>query len=171
MHEDVPLIVCGAPGGGQRFVRPRRPRACRGPVARSSTSLCATLTYVTCYVSVVCLRIGTHFVRGLRVWGRPCRVSVGMSSVLRIGAWRRDARAGRGRGRGRRTRDRPADRRRRDGRPAAPSSALAARGRPQRSHFAARPRATLSATSQIETIDCATHMYICDKYSYTVIAI
>jgi len=40
----------------------------------------------------------------------------------------RDARAGRGRGRGRRTRDRPADRRRRDGLPAAPSSALAARG-------------------------------------------
>ena len=88
MHEDVPLIVCGAPGGGQRFVR-----ACRGPVARSSTSLCATLTYVTCYVSVVCLRIGTHFVRGLRVWGRPCRVSVSVcrpSSVLALGGATRE---------------------------------------------------------------------------------
>ena len=170
MHEDVPLIVCGAPGGG-RGSYDRVAPACRGPVARSSTSLCATLTYVTCYVSVVCLRIGTHFVRGS--WVQGCGYGVGRVSVyvVRPPYWR-DARAGRGRGRGRRTRDRPADRRRRDGLPAAPSSALAARAPSASPLHRVTQRVqppTLSATSQ--TIDCATHMYICDKYSYTVIAI
>lgn len=79
------------PQAGARGSYDRVAPACRGPVARSSTSLCATLTYVTCYVSVVCLRIGTHFVRGLRVRGRPCEpVYVVRPRVLALGGATRE---------------------------------------------------------------------------------
>ena len=48
--------------------------------------------------------------------------------------------------------------------------AFAARGRPQ-PHAAQRANPGRVRPSHSQTIDCATQMYICDKYSYTVIAI
>lgn len=86
MHEDVPLIVCGAPGGGQRFVRPRRPGLSRAGRAVVDVSLRHShIRYVLCLRRVLANRYA------FRTWvagtgSGPCeRVC---ASVLRIDATR-----------------------------------------------------------------------------------
>lgn len=167
MHEDVPLIVCGAPGGGQRFVRPRRPGLSRAGRAVVDVSLRHShIRYVLCLRRVLANRYAfrTWLVgSGLRVRGRPCERVCRPSSVL--------ARRASGSRTGARTEDpRPAGGPPAAGRPTS-SSELGPRRAGALTPLAQASNPGRVRPSHSQTIDCATQMYICDKYSYTVIAI
>ena len=169
MHEDVPLIVCGAPGGGQRFVRPRRPGLSRAGRAVVDVSLRHShIRYVLCLRRVLANRYAfrTWLVgSGLRVRGRPCERVCRPSSVLALGGATRERVEDGGEDGG------PATGRRTAGGGTAYQQ-LRARPSPRgRPHAAQASNPGRVRPSHSQTIDCATQMYICDKYSYTVIAI
>ena len=93
MHEDVPLIVCGAPGGGQRFVRPRRPGLSRAGRAVVDVSLRHShIRYVLCLRRVLANRYAFRtWVAGdagsaVSLCERVCRPS----SVLALGGATRE---------------------------------------------------------------------------------
>jgi hypothetical protein len=158
MHEDVPLIVCGAPGGGQRFVRPRRPGLSRAGRAVVDVSLRHShIRYVLCLRRVLANRYA------FRTWA--CGYGVGRVSVyvVRPPYWRLAARRASGSRTGARTEDpRPAGGPPAAGRPTCYQQLRARpspRGRPHAARTGEQPWASATVTlTDYRLCDTNVHM-------------